>query len=628
MVGARRPWQDTPVFGRRRSTAVIAWAASLLVCVITGPVRACPRAPIRLAAAGFALAPDGAPLTDATPLVPVRLPDDWRTRLPTAGGLGWYRFTIPAGPGDDAPCAIYVPEVNMNAAVYVDGRWIGEGGAMTEPVAHNFNRPLYFEFPGSLLSAAGGHVDVLVYGYAHHFGRLAPIWVGPHPALWARYLRSYFRRITLAQIGTTMAIVTALGMLMLWLSTTREPLYGFFFVSTAAWTINSLNYWVSAIPVSHWTWDRLVNGALDQFAVFLALFFHRVLRVQRPRVELLLWGFAAVAALVALMTPPPLFADAMMVTHSAITIIGLYVTVLSWTYRDRLSPLEARVYLGAWLLQLLFSAHDLGLQLGLWRGLGYTLPYTVSCMLVAFGTTLGLRFVRALRTALALNEELEHRVQAREAELSQQFARSRDLERRHILIGERQRLMREMHDGLGAQLISVLALVESDDHGDPGVVTAVRESLDELRLVILSLDPGFTEVGALLAGLRARLEQTLERRGIRFRWRVGDTPTPAQFGPEQLQSLLRILQEAITNAVRHASPHAIEVATAVDDGQLVITVVDDGVGFPEPVQPGRGLEHMRRRAAELGGACELSSGRDGTRIVVRVPLGSPARVTS
>ncbi|MEW6269948.1 MAG: ATP-binding protein, partial [Thermodesulfobacteriota bacterium] len=293
----------------------------------------------------------------------------------------------------------------------------------------------------------------------------------------------------------------------------------------------------------------------------------------------------------------------------------------AWTKRDRLTRLEARVYFGAWLAQLLFSAHDLGIQLGLWRGVGYTIPYTASCMMLAFGSTLALRFVRALREARALNRTLEERVREREEQLSRQFARTRELERRDILGRERQRLMREMHDGLGGQLVSSLALVEAGESSDPDVVAALRDSLDELRLVIFSLDPGMTEVPALLAALRGRLEPTLERRRIRFRWRVLDAPTPERFGPEQMLNLLRIVQEAITNAVKHGDPSVIEVATAVDDGRLVIAVRDDGRGLPERVERGRGLANMERRAQELGGVLRISSHGEGTVVELRLPLG-------
>jgi signal transduction histidine kinase len=593
---------------------------ALAISIASPAWAACPSEPIALDEAGFLLAKGGAelPPEDAV-LDPITLPDAWRHRRPAAGGLAWYRFGLETSESENPRCGVLLPDVNMNAALFVNGEWIGDGGSMEEPVAHNFNRPLYFSFPSSLLRGEGDRLDVLFYAYADHFGRLGPIVVGPHRALEPVYEWLYLRQITMAQAGTALAFVTALFAGAIWMGSGFQALYGFFFACTTAWAVNSLNYWVSDIPVSHWTWDRLMNAALDQFGVFLAFFFHRVVEVRRPRLEKLLAIFAVLAATAAWLTPRPYFAAAMMVTHLAITAIGAYVTVLSWRHRKRLAPVEARIYVGAWALQLCFSANDLGIQLGLWRGLGYTLPYTVSCMMVAFGTTLALRFAQALRESQTLNEELEARVYEREQALALQFDRHRELERKEILGRERQRLMREMHDGLGGQLVSSLALVEAGDN-DPELGAALRDSIEELRLVIFSLDPGLTEVSALLAALRARLEPTLERQGIRFRWRVLDAPTPRRFGPEQFLSLLRITQEAITNAVKHAAASSIEVATAVQDGALSIAIRDDGRGFPEQLRRGRGLTHMERRAQELGGRLEIASGAGGTSIEVRLPL--------
>lgn len=594
--------------------------AALVSVLATSAGAACPPAPVRLDAARFTLGTsDRVPPATAS-RTPVALPDEWRKSRPTVEGFGWYRFAVQVAPGGDARCAVLLPDANMNAAVFVNGNWVGDGGRLEDPVAHNFNQPLYFVFPSALLREGANDVDVLLFAYAHHFGRLGPIWIGPHARLSERYESAYFRQITLAQFGTALAVVTALFIGVIWAGSGFQSLYGFFLATTVAWAVNSLNYWVSDIPLSHWAWDRTVNAALDQFAVFLALFFHRLVRVRRPRVEAALWAFSALAAACAFLTPRAAFADVMIVTHVAITLIGAYVTVLSWLHRRALTPLEARVYLGAWSAQLLFSAHDLGIQLGLWRGIGYTIPYTVSCMMLAFGTTLALRFVRALREARALNQTLEQRVREREGELQRQFARSRELERRDILGRERQRLMREMHDGLGGQLMSSLALAEAGRDTDHEVVTALRDSLEELRLVILSLDPAATEVADLLAALRARLEPTLQRRGIRFRWRVGEAPTPRRFGPEQILSVLRIVQEAITNAVRHASPSAIEVATRVEDEALVVEVRDDGRGFAPSTRRGRGLGNMERRAEEIGARLQIASDAGGTRVELRLPL--------
>jgi len=600
---------------------VLGWG--VLAALARSAEAGCPRHPVELAAAGFARTSDaGSPPKDLAS-EPVTLPDSWRERRPEAGGLAWYRFSLdPVGEEDaDARrCGVFLPDANMNAAVFVNGNWIGEGGSLTEPVSHNFNRPLYFSFPSSLLHGRDDRIDVLLYAYADHFGRLGPIRFGSNAALQPEYEWTFFRQITLAEVGTALALMTALFVAAIWIGSRFEPVYGFFLGSTVAWAINSLNYWVSDIPMPHWAWDRLMNGALDQFAVFLAFFFHRVVEVHRPRTERALVVFSIAAVLAAAFTPRPHFAEAMVVTHAIITMIGAYVTILSWTHRGRLGRGEAYIYLGAWALQLCFSVNDLGIQAGFWTGLGYMLPYTVSCMMVAFGSTLALRFVRALREARTLNEALEERVRAREKELALQFERHQELERREILGRERQRLMREMHDGLGGQLVSSLALVEAGEHTDAELVSALRDSIEELRLVILSLDPGLSDVSALLAALRMRLEPVLQRRGISFRWRVGATPTPTRFGPEVFLSLLRIAQEAIANAVRHADPSSIEVATAVSEGHIAITIRDDGCGFREPKRRGRGLGHMERRAQELGGELVLDSGPAGTRVEIRLPL--------
>ncbi len=604
---------------KRRLGSVLG-ACLLLLAFVEHARAACPREPLVLDVARFALGTsDRMPPPDDA-LTTVTLPDEWRKRRPTAEGLGWYRFAVEIGDGGEARCAVLLPDANMNAAVFVNGNWVGDGGPLAEPVAHNFNRPLYFVFPSALLHPGTNHVDVLLFAYAHHFGRLGPVLLGSHGLLAAQHESAYFRQITMAQLGTALAVVTAVFIAVIWVGSGFQALYGFFLATTVAWAVNSLNYWMSEIPLSHWAWDRTVNAALDQFAVFLALFFHRLVRVRRPRVEAALWTFSILALAGAFLTPRPAFADVMIVTHATITLIGAYVTVLSWLHRRALTRLEARVCLGAWTAQLCFSAHDLGIQLGLWRGVGYTIPYTVSCMMLAFGTTLALRFVRARREARALNQTLEQRVHEREEELQRQFARTRELERRDILGRERQRLMREMHDGLGGQLMSSLALAEAGADSDQEVVTALRDSLEELRLVILSLDPGATEVADLLAALRGRLEPTLQRRGIRFRWRVGEAPTPRRFGPEQMLSVLRIVQEAITNAVRHASPSAIEVATRVEDGALVVEVRDDGRGFPESVRRGRGLGNMERRAEEIGAVLRVGSDAGGTCVELRLPL--------
>jgi len=142
---------------------VLGWG--VLAALARSAEAGCPRHPVELAAAGFARTSDaGSPPKDLAS-EPVTLPDSPRERRPEAGGLAWYRFSLdPVGEEDaDARrCGVFLPDANMNAAVFVNGNWIGEGGSLTEPVSHNFNRPLYFSFPSSLLHGRDDRIDVLL----------------------------------------------------------------------------------------------------------------------------------------------------------------------------------------------------------------------------------------------------------------------------------------------------------------------------------------------------------------------------------------------------------------------------------------------------------------------------------
>jgi signal transduction histidine kinase len=565
------------------------------------------------------------PPAPSTPGEPVHLPDLWHTSRPRAGGLGWYRLHLRLDAPSDAPCAVFLPSVNSNAVVFVNGTWIGQGGSLQEPVAHNFNRPLLFSFPGMLLVPGDNAIDVGLFAYPDWVGRLGPISVGSHRALAALHARTYAWQVGSARASTLLAVLMLLLAGALWIATGFESVYGFFVLASTAWALNSLNYWLRDIPFDHWTWDRLVNAALDQFPIWMTFWMHRVLGLERPRTERALFAASALALGVAFLTPQRFFVDAVLVVHGLAVGLGAYLAALVWAHRRRLSGVERIVYVGAGLVAVGAALHDMGMQMGLLSATASFLPAGLSLTLGAFGTTLLLRFVAALREARTLNEELERRVQAREAALASNYERLRQLERREILGRERERIVREMHDGLGGQLVSTIAMVESGRSAPAEVAAVLRDALAEMRLVIDSLDPELGDLGALLAQLRVRLAPVLEPAGVRFEWAVGDLPAMPDWGPDQLLDALRVVQEAITNAVRHGKARRIRLATerrADAQGRpgVAISVEDDGRGIAEHSREGRGFRHMRARAARLGGAVEISGAFPGTRVVLWAPL--------
>jgi signal transduction histidine kinase len=223
--------------------------------------------------------------------------------------------------------------------------------------------------------------------------------------------------------------------------------------------------------------------------------------------------------------------------------------------------------------------------------------------------------------------ELEGRVAQKHAELQHNFAQLRELERQQAIAEERQRIMSDMHDGIGGQLISALSLVEAGNTPKEQVAVALRECIDDLRLAIDSLEPTEEDLLPVLGSLRYRLEPRLKAQGIALDWQVQEVPKLACLTPQNVLHILRILQEAFTNVLKHAQADRIAVEAGVepDSRRVYIRVSDNGRGLASsdgPRPQGHGLVNMLRRAKALGGELLVrpSSGR-GTTLELLLPVG-------
>ncbi|MGY1782740.1 histidine kinase [Geodermatophilus sp. SYSU D01036] len=194
---------------------------------------------------------------------------------------------------------------------------------------------------------------------------------------------------------------------------------------------------------------------------------------------------------------------------------------------------------------------------------------------------------------------------------------------------ERRRLRRDLHDGLGPQLSAVVMTLDTAG-------SALRRD-DAARAATLVAAAGtqaadaVTDVRRLVHGLRP---PTLDDLGLLGALRAGAAPL-AEGGPRvtvtgegDLTGLpaalevaaLRIAQEALHNAVRHAAAQTVAVHVRVTGDTVEVAVTDDGRGLPERPVPGVGLSSMRERAAELGGSCSVGPAEpSGTRVCAVLP---------
>jgi len=237
------------------------------------------------------------------------------------------------------------------------------------------------------------------------------------------------------------------------------------------------------------------------------------------------------------------------------------------------------------------------------------------CAVLLIASAAGIAFSRR-----RLGEQA-HRRQMAEAEFS-------------AILSERNRVAREIHDTLAQGLAATsvhLRLAkkqpagasESLHHHLDVAQQLVRDSLEEARNSIWNMRSQVLETGDLASALEGILKQMADGSELQTAFEV--TGRPRRFAPVIENNLLRVGQEAITNAARHARAKQLKVALDFGAKQFRLSVRDDGAGF-DPLKPpqtagGFGLVGMRERASELQGNLNIhsASGR-GTEVVLTVPL--------
>ncbi|MCX7692284.1 hypothetical protein LCC91_05480 [Tepidimonas taiwanensis] len=273
-------------------------------------------------------------------------------------------------------------------------------------------------------------------------------------------------------------------------------------------------------------------------------------------------------------------------------------------------------------------AHDSGLvtlggpqTLAVWgRGLA----------VVALGVAVlawGLAQIDALlRSNGVLREELNRYA----AEWRGMTERLRRAQRQHDVDRERRRIMREMHDGLGSQLVQALNLVRQspDVVARASIEPLLVQALDELRLTLDSLEPMEGDLPAVLGTIRQRLGPTLEAAGIELRWAVQDVAPLPMLDSRGVLHLFRCLQEIFANIVKHAHARTVTVATWQHRDFVLLTVEDDGQGMPPGTlsgAQGRGVRNVLARATKIGATVRFYDAHPGTgvRFCFSLRLGRP-----
>lgn len=601
--------------------------------------------------------PTQAPAADA-PWQALRLPDNWAGTRPSYGGYLWYRLrfdgpvsvaaTDPAASPyshrpnspESADMAVYLPGFSMNVQLWVNGVALGGVGHMREPASRYLYAPRLSAIASSLLRSgpAANELMVLVVGYPMLRCGLSEVYLGPVEALQPAYDTRVFWQVTGLQISIVVSLMLGLYVAMLWWRERGNVAFGWFALAASIWGLRNLNLLVHDLPwhaaLSNVAWSRLFACGEVLFIAAFAMFTWRyteeitpgrqsaVVQVQWPGRVAGTYAGCGLLAMLAMPADPGSWLYLM-----PLSLWGLAMTL--WT--------QARLSITAWQLRrtepvaialagflyLLLLAHDTALIADTHQQALYHLrPYAVLPLFGAIGWLLTRRYLDALQAAQGMATRLRTEVQRQRLELERNFDRLREAERAQAQTQERSRLMRDLHDGLGLHLLSALQQTRAP-HADLALLAGtLQDCMDELRVAVDSLAGDERDPAAVLGNLRYRMAPRLAAAGIRLDWVVdGDVPELPWLDAPHVLQLLRLVQEALTNAVRHSGAQVVTITLRRQATTLDVSVHDDGQGggFVEH-SGGHGLANMRARAESLDASLTMSSSPLGSCIVLALPL--------
>jgi signal transduction histidine kinase len=382
------------------------------------------------------------------------------------------------------------------------------------------------------------------------------------------------------------------------------------------------------------------------FAVFLFMFAGIALGITRYRLfELDRWWFQAwswfLGGLAVILVD---FALAAYLRLSQVGALGLSLALVGWVY----FPLRQAVWsrwqrkaindrqdrFGQWMLALFSTTREDALQ-AQWHAVlrGEFAPLE---LVEAPGSASKVQVSEDGLTLTVPALKPGHAVTLRHPARGSRLFRREDLAAAEVLVGmgrraleaqrereqgalaERGRILRDLHDDLGAKLLSLVYLT-SGGEGEPLARSAVRD----MRDVLEALEATPCVLAEAVAEWRAEAQARADTVGFALAWEADGLPEQRVVSARQRTNISRILREAITNALKHARARHVTVRIGLDARGLALAVEDDGAAGavePERWRAGLGTRVIRQRAADLGGVAQWGQGTRGCRLEVTVPL--------
>ena len=560
---------------------------------------------------------------------PVGLPNDWTPQWPGASRMAAYRFGF-NGHGDDGPLlGLYIERACSTLMVRLNGALVYQGGQMVEPVTRQCQQPQLVALPAVMIRNGPNVLELIVRGHAPgevgsslRAGGLSPLRLAAFDALAPEFKRRIALSIRLPEvISGTLVLMGGFMFLLGWFHR-KQSYLAYFGALMIGWALLLSRLWLSDLPWSNLKTEIILVWLMG-FITLAGVQF--LMRYAGRRLRVLDIGLPVQCALMALSLIVVDGGHLQTLATLWFVLLSLEMAAAAVFY---LSQIRRKQRTQLWLMGPLLAIVGVALltellarQTQLDVRVGQVVQLVPALVLVILGLRLVQQYGRALQSAEAGRAELEIRIRDATTQIERNFAQLAELKVEQVTDRERKRIAGDLHDDLGAKLLTIVHTSESER-----ISTLAREALEEMRLSVRGLTGKPVRLADALGDWRAEVVSRLAQAGIEADWTApSDEDVPKTLSARAFVQTTRILREAVSNVIKHSGATHCTIRCTIAEGDFQLKVQDNGKGIPAELDgrldKGHGMASMKGRAKQLQGQCLVESGPGfGTVIRLTLPL--------
>ncbi|WP_349307088.1 sensor histidine kinase [Acinetobacter corruptisaponis] len=562
----------------------------------------------------------------------VKLPDQWDKRKFYYTGSTWYKIVwdYQCPTTTKTPITIVISYINMAGQIFINDDLLWQDQSLVEPLSRSWNMPRYWNLPVSSLKQGENILWVRVVGVKSQNSGLGQVFLGNATQMIPIFQTYWNQQRVLMFLNLITSLTLGVIAFLVWIFHRKDQLFGWFTLATLMWSMVMFNTIMLEAPFGLTTLQiaRISIICFFAYSLFSCFYAWRLAQRKFPRLEKILLLMLFIAIGMAMLLPD----TALYNFISGTFFLGLLVLLINFisyqwiAYRSKL--LEAYLLAFVFLFFIIVSIHDV---LFLIKGIGrfMLMPYTAPLTTLLIAIILALRLAKNMRRIEQFNKTLENSVIQARDELAISLNTQHQLELDNAKLQERLQLAHDLHDGLGGSLVRSMVTVDQSQANlsNQQFLSMLKILRDDLRQVI---DSG-SSTGAKVpdtpilwgAPLRHRFMQLFDELDVTTKWSFPESwqkqPTPLV-----CLTLLRVAEEALTNILKHSQATSVKCALFFSNGQLVLDIEDNGIGFDvEAVKNAGmsvGLRSMQTRLERLGGHLTVQSEAGRTCLKACLPV--------